>query len=171
MSLKHQEPPHFQFSEGDLASEKWKEHCGFSVSSLGKVIGRKGKELKGYKREDGYIQYSSILGHILVWEAFNGEKPQGMYINHINGNKCDNRLCNLELVSHKENMQKAANETNAWNFRQVEEFDDEGNVLNVYKNASDAARAIGILPGPMRNTIRRGGVCHNGLRYRYIDNE
>lgn len=82
----------------------------------------------------------------------------------------DNRLSNLELVSHKENMQKAANETNAWNFRQVEEVNELGEVLNVYKNASDAARAIGIQPGSMRNTIRRKGKCYNGLYYRYIDN-
>ena len=68
----------------------------------------------------------------------------------------------------QENMQKAADETNAWNFRKVGEYNDKGELLNVYLNASDAARQIGILPGSMRNTIRRNGKCFNGLMYKYF---
>ncbi len=104
----------------------------------------------------------------MVWSAFKGEKVVGNVINHIDGNKLNNRLSNLEEVNHQENMWKAANETNAWGYRQVEEFNDDGEVLNVYNNASEAARKIGILPGSMRNTIKRNGKCHNGLRYRYV---
>lgn len=63
------------------------------------------------------INNRSSLGHVLVWEAFNGEKHNEMVINHINGNKHDNRLCNLEEISHQENMLKASEETNAWGFR------------------------------------------------------
>lgn len=92
-----------------------------------------------------------------------------MVINHINGNKHDNRLCNLEEISHQENMLKASEETNAWGFREVGEFDEVGNMLRKFANASVAAREIGILPGSMRNTIRRNGKCHNGLSYRYLD--
>ena len=109
------------------------------------------------------------LGQILVWEAFYGEKPNDMVINHISGNKHDNRLSNLELVTHRENMQKAATETNAWGYSEVGEFNDFGEMLRKFPNASDAARAIGILPGSMRNTIRRNGKCFNGLTYRYLD--
>lgn len=97
------------------------------------------------------------------------EKHNEMVINHINGNKHDNRLCNLEEISHQENMLKASEETNAWGFREVGEFDEAGNMLRKFANASVAAREIGILPGSMRNTIRRNGKCHNGLSYRYLD--
>ena len=92
-----------------------------------------------------------------------------MVINHINGNKLDNRLSNLEEVSHKENLKKASEEINAWDFREVGEFDEEGNMLRKFANASVAARAIGILPGSMRNSIRRNGKCYNGLRYKYLE--
>ena len=78
---------------------------------------------------------------------------------------------NLEQVTPKENSRKAATETNAWGFKQVGEYDDKGNLLQIYPNASEAARAVGILPSSMRNSIRREGKCSNGLRYKYIENK
>lgn len=42
--------------------------------------------------------------HRLVLEAFVGPAPEGMECNHINRQPYDNRLCNLEWVTHKENM-------------------------------------------------------------------
>lgn len=78
----------------------------FYVTSDGEVY----SELRKYKCShhlNGY-QYASLNGegryvHRLVWEAFNGEIPQGMEIDHINTNRLDNRLCNLRLVSSSEN--------------------------------------------------------------------
>ena len=66
-------------------------------------------------------------------------------------------------------MVKAAYETNAWNFKRVGAYREE-ELIAVYANASEAARAIGIQPSSMRNSIRRNGKCHDGLSYRYIDN-
>lgn len=45
-----------------------------------------------------------ISVHRLVWSAFNGEIPKGMWINHKNGIKTDNRLENLELTTPSENQ-------------------------------------------------------------------
>lgn len=68
--------------------------------------------LKGGKTMDGYLQASLCkegkkklyLVHRLVCEAF-CENPHGyLEVNHINENKADNRACNLEWVSHKENL-------------------------------------------------------------------
>ena len=41
--------------------------------------------------------------HRLVWEAFNGQIPEGLQVNHINEVKTDNRLSNLNLMTAKEN--------------------------------------------------------------------
>jgi len=45
--------------------------------------------------------------HRLVWEAFNGQIPGRLEINHKNLDRADNRLENLELVSHQQNIQHA----------------------------------------------------------------
>ena len=49
----------------------------------------------------------SGLAHRLVWRHFNGPIPVGLVINHRNGDKADNRLANLEVVTPSENARHA----------------------------------------------------------------
>lgn len=46
--------------------------------------------------------------HVLVAEHFLGGVPEGMQVNHIDGNKANNHVTNLEFVSCHENMKHAA---------------------------------------------------------------
>lgn len=51
--------------------------------------------------------YNFVSGHAvshIVWVAANGPVPYGMEIDHINGDKKDNRLCNLRMVTSSENV-------------------------------------------------------------------
>ena len=47
------------------------------------------------------------MAHRLIWLHANGPIPEGKQINHINGDKKDNRLENLEVVTTSENMKHA----------------------------------------------------------------
>lgn len=46
--------------------------------------------------------------HRLVYTTYVGTIPDGMQINHINHNKSDNNLENLEIVTASENLEKSA---------------------------------------------------------------
>lgn len=71
----------------------------------------KGKIIKQHKINSGYKtvglhkdgKVKNCFVHRLVYEAFVGPIPKGMCCNHINENKEDNRLCNLNLLSYKGN--------------------------------------------------------------------
>lgn len=45
--------------------------------------------------------------HRVVYEAFVGKIPKGYDIDHINSDRGDNRLVNLQLLTHRENIIKS----------------------------------------------------------------
>ena len=49
-------------------------------------------------------RYTKKLVHRLVWEAFHGEIPARLEINHKDLDKTNNRLDNLDLVTHQDNL-------------------------------------------------------------------
>ena len=72
---------------------------------------------QGIKHKNGYMQcnvrkygerQNIYYVHRFVWECFNGLIPEGKVIDHINNDKEDNRLCNLQLVTQQENCKKSA---------------------------------------------------------------
>lgn len=51
------------------------------------------------------IKGQSFREHRLIWHMLVGEIPKGKQIDHINGNRNDNRIENLRLVTNRENSQ------------------------------------------------------------------
>ena len=57
------------------------------------------RQTNGYYRE-----YSGKYLHRAVWERFNGEIPEGYVIHHIDGDKSNNDLTNLQLMTKSEHV-------------------------------------------------------------------
>ncbi len=49
----------------------------------------------------------SCMAHTLIWNHHHGPVPDGLVINHIDGNGLNNVITNLEVVTQKENMHHA----------------------------------------------------------------
>lgn len=86
------------------------KHRGRVVDTdTGQVYGR---EIATHVDSSGYRQVYLEQGvtqqaHRFIWEAAHGPIPDGLQINHLNGDKADNRLENLELCTHVENLRHA----------------------------------------------------------------
>jgi hypothetical protein len=52
-------------------------------------------------------EYTRKRAHRIVWEAFNGRIEGRLEINHKDLDRANNRLDNLEVVTHQQNLQHA----------------------------------------------------------------
>lgn len=95
--------------------EQWYIKGKYSANREGKIFSYVSGERKERKQsliQNGYLgielridgKRCFSVAHKVIWETFNGKIPDGMQINHINEDKRDNRLENLELVTPSENV-------------------------------------------------------------------
>ena len=89
---------------------EWKQHPVltdyWSSGTTGQIKGPTGVVSRGSLKDDGYMYRAQYSAHRLIWEAFNGLIPAGMQIDHINGDKRDDSLANLQLVSPSQHAVK-----------------------------------------------------------------
>jgi len=156
--------------------ENWKDIAGYEgsyqVSDLGNIKSlnykRSGqaRNLKpsvdgcGYLRvalcKNGRLRTRKV--HRLVAEAFLGDSS-GKEVNHKDGNRTNNNIANLELVTRLENMRHSFNELGRRGgllgkkaekhpkSKEVQQYTRDGKYIRDWVNIRDAAATLGINNG------------------------
>lgn len=51
-----------------------------------------------------FNKYGPVMAHLIIWSMINGDVPEGMDIDHIDGDKLNNKIDNLRLATRSENF-------------------------------------------------------------------
>lgn len=159
----------------------------YKISNMGNIYNKEsGKILKGscnrgYKcctltSDDGKRQHIRV--HILVAQEFLPNPDNKPVVNHIDENKMNARLDNLEWVTHKENSNHGSCQDRGAKHRKkpVNEYDLEGHYIRTWKSASDIGKYTSDVLGLRTRsgsgiqkmcggTLKRGSVYNRQWRY------
>lgn len=105
---------HILFSDINEAEMRQFRNTPYYVTKDGRIFNmskmveiRQEKAGNYYRVSMSYgLNGKHFLVHRVVWEAFNGEIVKGYDIDHLDGDPSNNALENLEMITHKENLQR-----------------------------------------------------------------
>ena len=96
---------YFEYDETSRSCLRWKVTLysdgdkGVLLCSIGDEAGS--LEPNGYWRTSLKRQRYGV--HRIVWEIHNGKIPDGLFVDHIDGNRSNNKIANLRLATHHQN--------------------------------------------------------------------
>lgn len=182
--------------------EIWKEIPGYNgkylISNLGNILSTnysgtgKTHQLKQKKHHTGYLfvrlsngsrkEQKNCTIHSLVAHAFIPNPLNKRCVNHIDGDKTNNCISNLEWTTHKENSEHAIrtglrnpHKNNhpkgkyTPNSRRIDQYDIDGNLIKSWDCISDAARECNILPSQITNNAKGRNKTVHGFVWKYHD--
>lgn len=158
---------------------KIKNFDNYAINENGQVTNLKtGRHLKPGTNQKGYkhLQLSGKTRsiHRMVYEAYVSEIPKDLQINHIDGDKSNNYISNLEIVTRKENMAHAVRiglikSGASSNFsKQVESINViTEEVINSFGSIVLASRQTGIAGSAISNVCNGKRVTAGGYKWRF----
>lgn len=170
-----------EYYQEDLPNEIWKEFENYYVSSLGRIR-HKGKNnlLKpsitcGYYKirlsNNGLVKDYMI--HQLVYQIFKGNYDKSKYIvDHIDGNKLNNNINNLRLLTNSENANAALYETKTnTSAKKVAQYTKNGEFIKEFASARLAAKELNLDSSTISKVCRGQNKTHGGFIFKYIEKE
>jgi len=163
-------------------SVKWrrvKNHPQYWVSVCGKVLSTKRKKniyINQRRNEKGYLRVeldnSLYSVHRLVAINFIENSEKKPQVNHIDGDKENNHVSNLEWCTNTENYEHACKLGLNKNHRKPVEQMLNGKIIKVWKSTYETKKG-GFSPSLVRSVIRGkdGRTQHKGYQWRYLMEE
>lgn len=163
---------------------KFRDYSKYEVYEDGRIWSYKYKKfLKPITMKDGYQRVNlydndgkmkMYLLHRVVWEAVTGKPiPQGYEINHRSEVKTSNMISNLELLSHKENINYGTRNSRdaKTKSKQVGAYKN-GELVMTFQSVNEANRQgfnKCVVSRCCRNCYNReGNNKYKGFEWRYI---
>ena len=119
----------------------------YSASKKGQILSKNHKKIlklgsnggKGYQYFILYINNvpKSYLVSRFVYECFKDNIPDDKEVDHIDNNKYNNKIDNLQLLTHKENTRKS-------HCKKVKSFNIETKEEKKFRSTKEASEEIGI---------------------------
>ena len=164
--------------------EQWKtisNASNYEVSNLGNVRNKTTKYiLKGRITKSGYLQVSIKLDetqkftnqyiHRLVALYWIGNPQQKKEVNHIDGNKENNNVDNLEWVTASENQKhRHSIGINKTSNRRVGKYSKEGELIKEYNSIVEAANAEESPRVSIDSVLQGRRYTLKGYVWKYLD--
>ena len=149
----------------------------YEASNLGRVRNIKsGIVLKPWITKDGYLRHclykhnkrKNLLLHRIIATAFIDNPEKKPQVNHIDENKLNNDLSNLEWCTERENAihgtrtKRVAEKLS----QKVIQLDLNDNILNVFKSMRQAERETGVSVGNISSCCNRKTKSAGGYKWR-----
>lgn len=141
----------------------------------------KGKYLKTFKNGDGYLILQLYKDGIpksyqisrLVYFTFNYGADSKLQVNHIDEDKSNNRLDNLNLMTAKENTNWGTRNIRSAlaQSKTVLQFDKNGNFIKEWISISEAARITNMSAGNIVECCKGRRKTCKGFSWRYKEKE
>ena len=153
----------------------FRNYSNYEVFEDGRIYSYKSnKWLKPCTTENGYQRVGltdnegnrkMYLLHRVVWEAVTGSTiPPGYEINHLSEVKTENMITNLELVSHKDNVNYGSRTQKC--SKQVGAFKNNELVMS-FKSTAEAGRQ-GFFQTSVAACCNGKRKTHKGFTWKYI---
>lgn len=171
----------------DHENEVWvdlDEFPGYQISTHGRVRNyRTGRILKPFPDRYGYLRVSignrdNVYLHRLVAETFYPDHEDGYQVNHIDSDRQNNWILNLEWVSPRENVkwaydrgngkysQRRATEVASYKNRRPVEIVELG---ICFRGIVDCADYLGVAPQNVSRVLKGDRRKLHGYTIRYAD--
>lgn len=156
----------------------------YAISDDGRVWSYRSKKyIKAHDNNLGYLKVclydngnrQNARIHRLVLETFNPvDGMENLQVNHIDEDKHNNCLSNLEWVTASENTQHSIHKRKGvkrGKIKPVEQYTSNGVFIAVYKNQCEAARQTGVSRYSISDALRGRTAVAGGYIWRFRDEE